>query len=111
MADNTFPLRMLKGLSVGDSTDDSSTDASKSTPDEANYDGPDQGPFRCDNCEYFISPGSCQKVQGSIDPAGCCNYFEKGESSDVDSGATRPDGLQRGRQGEAPGMAPYPTHP
>ncbi len=37
----------------------------------------DQGPFRCDNCEYFSSPNACIKVEGYIDPAGCCNLFDK----------------------------------
>lgn len=36
-----------------------------------------QGPFRCDHCEYFSAPNRCQIVEGDIDPAGCCNLFEK----------------------------------
>lgn len=39
----------------------------------------DQGPFRCDHCEYFIPPNACNLVKGFIDPAGCCNLFEKDE--------------------------------
>lgn len=38
----------------------------------------DQGPFKCANCEYFIEGGACEKVEGEIDPEGCCNLFEKG---------------------------------
>lgn len=39
----------------------------------------DQGPFRCDHCEYFSKPNSCQIVEGFIDPAGCCNLYESVE--------------------------------
>lgn len=45
----------------------------------ANYFGPDQGPFKCSHCEYFIVGGACKKVEGTIDPDGCCNLFEKAE--------------------------------
>lgn len=36
----------------------------------------DKGPFMCNRCQYFNEPNSCQKVEGEIDPAGCCNLFE-----------------------------------
>lgn len=38
----------------------------------------DKGPFKCANCEYFQDPSSCKKVEGKIDPEGCCNLYEKG---------------------------------
>jgi hypothetical protein len=41
------------------------------------YMGPEEGPFRCDHCEYFHTPSSCELVAGSIDPAACCSLFEK----------------------------------
>jgi hypothetical protein len=41
----------------------------------------DQGPFRCDHCEYWSAPHSCRIVEGKIDPAGCCNLFEKEEDA------------------------------
>ena len=47
----------------------------------ANYMGPDQGPFKCGNCEYFQAPNSCQKVQGPIESEGCCNLYEKGPAT------------------------------
>ena len=43
------------------------------------YFGPEQGPFKCSRCEYFIVGGACQKVEGVIDPDGCCNLFEKAD--------------------------------
>ena len=36
-----------------------------------------QGPFRCDKCDFWHSPNSCELVEGEIDPAGCCNDFKK----------------------------------
>ena len=36
----------------------------------------DKGPFRCDHCEYFSKPNGCTKVEGFIDPAGCCNLYD-----------------------------------
>ena len=59
----------------------------KKTSKQANYFGPERGPFRCDNCEYFHmipggrvrydapETGECEKVEGSIDGAACCNLF------------------------------------
>lgn len=53
------------------------------------YMGPDQGPFECDNCQYFTAPSLCAKEEvvqelgmvngqpvAQVDPKGCCNYFE-----------------------------------
>lgn len=45
----------------------------------ANYMGPDKAPFMCAHCEYFKGPNSCEKVNGYIDPNGCCNLFEADE--------------------------------
>ena len=41
------------------------------------YMGYDEGPFRCDNCEYWSNPSKCTKVNGNIEPGGCCNLYEK----------------------------------
>lgn len=40
------------------------------------YQGPENGPFMCGHCEYFVQPNACQKVSGVIDPKGCCNLYE-----------------------------------
>ena len=40
------------------------------------YMGPEKGPFKCGHCEYFESPSSCRKVDGAIDPNGCCNLYQ-----------------------------------
>ena len=45
---------------------------------EVNYFGPEEGPFRCDNCFFFDSHESdCEhpKVRAPVEPAGCCNLF------------------------------------
>jgi hypothetical protein len=61
------------------------------TPDGsvAAYQGPDQGPFECDNCEYYVDPGNCKRPEvlqevgdpdgdglADVDAKGCCNFFE-----------------------------------
>lgn len=35
----------------------------------------EMGPFECRNCCYFRADGTCQVVEGDIDPMGCCNLF------------------------------------
>lgn len=65
---------MMAGPNSGDGMMD---DGMKESQEEANYDGPDQGPFMCQNCKFFLPEGACQKVEGAIDPEGCCNLFEK----------------------------------
>lgn len=37
----------------------------------------DQGPFRCDHCDFWKAPDGCELVEGQIDPAGCCNSYQK----------------------------------
>lgn len=57
-----------------------------------NYMGPDQGPFECDNCQFYQDPGQCTKPEvlaevgdadqdglADVDPKGCCNLFAKGQ--------------------------------
>ena len=39
------------------------------------YRSPDQGPFKCGNCNFFLEEGACQIVAGQIDPEGLCNNF------------------------------------
>ena len=58
-----------------------------------NYMGPDQGPFECDDCQFFQQPSACTKPEvlaevgdadgdglADVDPKGCCNLFAKGQS-------------------------------
>lgn len=44
----------------------------------------DQGPFMCSNCAYFQQPNGCVKVEGEIDPEGCCNLFENAAESNAE---------------------------
>lgn len=57
---------------------------------DTGYEGPQNGPFQCSNCEYF-SAGSCgqkimmeksklPRVDGGrvqVSPKGCCEYIER----------------------------------
>lgn len=52
---------------------------SKASQKAVVYMDSDEGPFRCDHCEYFSKPDKCRLVEGEIDPGGCCNLFEKDE--------------------------------
>ena len=47
----------------------------KVDPMIAGYKSPDQGPFKCGNCNFFLEEGACQIVAGQIDPEGICNNF------------------------------------
>lgn len=41
------------------------------------YMGPDQGPFECQNCIYFVGDGQpCQKVSDPVQAEGCCNQYQ-----------------------------------
>lgn len=72
---------MAKGQTEADQIKESElrTEGKRAQDDPGvNYFGPDQGPFKCSLCEYFIANHGCKKVEGYIDPDGCCNLFEKG---------------------------------
>jgi hypothetical protein len=51
-------------------------------PSDPDYEGPEDGPFRCDNCMHFKAPNQCNQLQvvatrnGQVDPAGCCKFFK-----------------------------------
>jgi hypothetical protein len=55
----------------------------------AAYQGPEQGPFKCSNCTYFMDPDQCSKPEviqeqgGIVDPEGCCNYFTSLSMNDM----------------------------
>lgn len=64
-------------------------------PQNPDYEGPEDGPFRCDNCTYFDSGSSmCQRPEvqqnpstpgGKVDPAGCCKFFNTLANADEES--------------------------
>lgn len=85
-----LPLTGLKNQRY--ESDDSDEKGFVETPDGAvaAYQPPDQGPFRCDACEYYPNPYRCRKPEvikelgkvpgedlARVDPAGCCNFFSK----------------------------------
>jgi len=52
---------------------------------EANYMAPDQGPFYCGGCEYYLDKGAESspfiKVKGMVERLGCCNLFSKDDDN------------------------------
>ena len=51
-------------------------------PNNADYEPPENGPFRCDNCTFYGDPNQCNEPhvqagpqKGVVDPAGCCKFF------------------------------------
>lgn len=74
-----IPLQALKNAGAKDGKlPQNHTVMIQGTPTQL-YMGPENGPFECQNCEYFHSPHSCEKVSGTIDPKGCCSFFEPEE--------------------------------
>lgn len=45
----------------------------------AGYLPPEDGPFTCGNCRFFLGEGACAIVGGEIHPDGCCNLYTKGQ--------------------------------
>lgn len=87
-------------------------DAEKVPQPNAGYMGPDKGPFKCGNCEFFDPTDSdCHIVAGKVDAEGCCNMFTKigdlggvhqePDEDDEDSGSS-PDDESAGSEEEAP---------
>ena len=86
--------------SDGDSSPDGSPngdpDQGKIDPQNAGYQGPDQGPFICANCIFFDN-GHCEVVAGPIDHLGCCNNFSSmSASSGGGPSAAAPQGSPSG---------------
>lgn len=88
---NPNPI-MLRGLKAATPTNADSEPGVSKTPSgsPASYMGPDQGPFECDNCEYYVDPGNCKRPEvlkevgdpdkdglADVDPKGCCNFYTK----------------------------------
>ena len=70
----------------------------------ADYMGPDQGPFECQNCAYFIADGQpCQKVSDPIEAEGCCDLYSPGGKETQEEEHT--EGLQSAGAGEPRGGA------
>jgi hypothetical protein len=44
-------------------------------PLTAGYKGPEEGPFNCGNCKFFVEDGTCQIVSGPVEAEGLCNMF------------------------------------
>lgn len=52
----------------------------KLNPITAGYLGGEQGPFICGRCVHFDGAGSCDIVNGPIDPNGVCHVWEPNEN-------------------------------
>lgn len=95
MADTRNMERYMQGYSndqgASDYGDASGNGAVSADDPSADYQGPDQGPFECSNCQFFVADGQpCQKVSDPVQSQGCCNLFlsagnGNGDSSDQDN--------------------------
>lgn len=53
---------------------------------QAEYEGPEDGPFRCGNCKHFDGQNRCEIVTGKVEADGCCRYFDTANLSRVVEG-------------------------
>ena len=53
----------------------------KSSKDEAKYQAYPHQHRRCSQCEHFIKPDACSKVEGEISKHGFCRWFEASRST------------------------------
>lgn len=75
---------MLKGLAAQQVSvpPPPASDAADVDPNNADYEPPEDGPFRCDNCSFYSDPNQCTqpvvvKTQhGVVDAGGCCKFFK-----------------------------------
>ena len=77
----------MRGTSDADDVKESELRSSgKKAQDDltVKYMGPEDGPFKCSRCEYYIVGGACEKVEGTIDPDGCCNLYEEAEEPETE---------------------------
>jgi hypothetical protein len=44
-------------------------------PAIAGYKGPEEGPFACGSCAYYMGDGRCVVLAAPVDEAGLCNLF------------------------------------
>lgn len=68
----------------------------KVDPSIAVYRQPDDGPFKCANCDHYEEEGSCTIVDGPIDPEGICSIFTpmSQDESGPGEGETSPEQAQ-----------------
>lgn len=89
--------------------DDDSGDGQKVPQANAGYQGPEQGPFECGACKFFVEPGSCMLVAGAIDEHACCNNFTSAHASssaeDADQAPTPDQAVDDG----GPDVPPNPS--
>lgn len=97
MADTRNLERYMQGYSNPQGESDYSSAGGDDDGDEGklpatdksvDYMTPDQGPFSCSNCEYFLGDGQpCQKVSDPVESGGCCDLFERAQEGDDNQGA------------------------
>jgi hypothetical protein len=51
--------------------------AAKISQKAVNYQVSPKGAAMCGNCKLFVSPSSCQTVDGTISPNGWCSIYQK----------------------------------
>jgi hypothetical protein len=51
--------------------------AAKISQKVVNYQDSPKGAAMCGNCKLFVSPSSCQTVDGTISPNGWCSIYQK----------------------------------
>lgn len=89
---------MALKVQPGDSLKALKTAATTNTPKRiatpagsvAGYLPPSEGPFSCDNCEYYVNPNNCSRPEvlkelgdpdgdgyADVEPKGCCNFYQK----------------------------------
>ena|ERR1700693_5545726 len=107
MPPQLMPLQGLK--SAAPALPQPAPTSSKTLPGTpASYMGPEQGPFECDNCEYYQDPGQCTKPEviqeqgGQVDPKGCCNFFESLSGTSGPSGSPNLPPQVAGANGNVP---------
>ena len=69
-AEHGVSALFLKGESI---FKEGGTPLKKVAKDQAGY--TEDGPTKCATCEYFNGKDACEKVGGTIEANGCCNYW------------------------------------
>lgn len=69
----------------------------KLTQTEAGYIPQTSGPNSCSKCSHFMSPNACDLVEGTISPAGWCDYFDPKQISEKWGTETKVSPSERGK--------------